>query len=449
MANYPTNGDDVIYPGIRDVSVDGLGGDDHIVASRSGQRLYGNTGDDRLATDLWFYIDTAGGAVGAAYQNGGAGADLLEVSMRFEDTYHTQPAVDFSAEMAGGAGADQLSLEMIADAADMSATMSGGDGDDLIVASMSSALAATSGNSAHVISASGGAGNDVIRLSSTTGPSVYDAFGATLSATGGAGADTLVATTYGSILLDAASAVTLDGGSGADVLRATVELRSEYGVDGDVHLIGGDGNDRMNAVTLAYADHPAARNLLDGGDGNDTMKAVMALLTPDYFSQSGNVENRLNGGAGNDTLTGEIQNSLATGVWRSVVDGGAGADTLRVIGGQDNVLRGGPGQDQMWGGDGADRFVFLALGDSTQAARDSILGFGAGDRIGVAAIDAGAASGDQAFDFTGTSGGAGDLWVVTRVDDAVVIAETELGQRLVVRVADAAGHDWTAGDFLL
>ena len=62
-----------------------------------------------------------------------------------------------------------------------------------------------------------------------------------------------------------------------------------------------------------------------------------------------------------------VENSLATGTWHSVLDGGDGADTLRVSGGRDNVLRGGAGLDQMWAGGGTDRFVFLAASDSTQS----------------------------------------------------------------------------------
>lgn len=126
-----------------------------------------------------------------------------------------------------------------------------------------------------------------------------------------------------------------------------------------------------------------------------------------------------------------------------------GADTLRVVGGRDNVLRGGACVDQMWGGGGTDRFVFLTSGDSIQSARDGIFDFAEGDRIGVWALDAGLASGNQAFDFTGTTGGAGDLWVVERGADAVVIAQAEDGARLMVRVAGAADFGWSADDFVL
>lgn len=452
MANYPTSGDDVISVERDNQTVDGLGGDDHIRGFANFLRLLGNAGDDWLAVDRWFSAAAAGVFVGTTRLEGGAGADQLDVALRFENTNQTDPAettADLSATLLGGTGDDQLSLTMAANAGDQSATLSGGDGNDLIVASLASLTPSGQRDSAQALSALGGAGNDIIRLRADSGDSFYDTFAATLSAQGGSGADTLVATSFGSILLDPVSNVTLDGGSGADTLRATVELRSEYSAIANVHLLGGTGDDRLEARTLAHGNTPDAENRLEGGDGADTLKAVMALLTPDFLSQSGTVENLLYGGAGDDTLVATIENGLATGVWRSVVDGGYGDDTLRVVGGQDNVLRGGPGMDQMWGGAGTDRFVFLAPGDSTGAARDTIHGFAEGDRIGVSAIDAGVAGGDQAFVFTGTSGAAGDLWVVERGADAVVIAKTETGARLVARVAGAADHAWDAGDFLL
>ena len=452
MANYPTNGDDVITVDRPDRTVDGLGGDDHIRGFANLLRLLGNTGDDWLVSDLWFYSETAGVFVGQTYLDGGAGADQLDVFMHFDNANTTdalETSADLSADLRGGDGDDQLTLEMAGEMSDMSARLSGGDGNDLIVASLTNVELGDIGNSLHEIIASGGLGDDVIRLSSNTGPANFNNFAAAFSATGGGGADTLVATTFASISGSPVSNVTLDGGSGSDILRATAELRTEYAPIADIHLIGGTGDDRLDARALAYGDRPDAENLLEGGGGADVLKATMALLTPEYFSQSGRAENLLYGGAGDDTLTGAVENSLATGTWHSVLDGGDGADTLRVSGGRDNVLRGGAGLDQMWAGGGTDRFVFLAASDSTQAARDAIHDFGAGDRIGVAALDAGRASGNQAFDFTGTTGGAGDRWVVERGDDAVVVAQTEAGARLVIRVADAADHAWTAEDFLL
>ncbi|MFQ8432997.1 hypothetical protein [Amaricoccus sp. W119] len=70
------------------------------------------------------------------------------------------------------------------------------------------------------------------------------------------------------------------------------------------------------------------------------------------------------------------------------------------------------------------------------------MNFGAEDRIDVSRIDAGSAGGNQAFDFTGASGGAGDLRVVESGADAIVFAQAQAGARLVLRVAGAADHDW-------
>ncbi len=89
-------------------------------------------------------------------------------------------------------------------------------------------------------------------------------------------------------------------------------------------------------------------NLLTGqGSGGDAQGDV-------YVS----VEN-VNGSQGDDTLIG---NSVA-----NVLNGYAGADSLDGGSGQD-ALDGGAGTDTLTGGTDADRFVFIAAGDSVVGA---------------------------------------------------------------------------------
>ncbi len=112
-----------------------------------------------------------------------------------------------------------------------------------------------------------------------------------------------------------------------------------------------------------------------------------------------------------------------------VVDGTAGADTLRGMGG-DDVLIGGGGIDQLFGGGGHDIFRFEAFTDTgaTTATADRIMDWQSGDRIDLSAIDANLALwGDQ--DFTLISGSSftapgqvrtwisgGNTWVAGNVD---------------------------------
>ena len=72
------------------------------------------------------------------------------------------------------------------------------------------------------------------------------------------------------------------------------------------------------------------------------------------------------------------------------------------------MLNGGAGQDELWGGIGADRFVFRNAADTgnTNADADYIgdFSFAGGDRLDLRRIDANEGQGgNQAFTFIGTA----------------------------------------------
>lgn len=68
------------------------------------------------------------------------------------------------------------------------------------------------------------------------------------------------------------------------------------------------------------------------------------------------------------------------------LDGGGAADTLTGLGGND-ILVGGAGADTMDGGLGINTFLYLAAGDSTSAARDTINNFVSGsDKLDLTAV---------------------------------------------------------------
>lgn len=123
-------------------------------------------------------------------------------------------------------------------------------------------------------------------------------------------------------------------------------------------LMGGNGNDIMSAFvdTNYYADpfySGLAHNFLEGGKGNDELTATIATGS-DGASE-------LYGGAGRDVLT-------AVGGMDNILDGGSGNDTVTGSDGRDQI-RGGTGRDFLTGGADSDQFVF-ATGDGSDTVCD-------------------------------------------------------------------------------
>ena len=120
------------------------------------------------------------------------------------------------------------------------------------------------------------------------------------------------------------------------------------------------------------------------------------------------------------------------------------------------TLTGGQGADQLWGGLGADRFVFLAASDSAPQMRDQIRDFSRaqGDRIDLSAIDADRRDGydNDAFRYVGTdafSGAAGELRY-GRVAGGVIVQADTNGDRVADMAFLVAGNQaLLASDFLL
>ncbi|MGB0878703.1 MAG: M10 family metallopeptidase C-terminal domain-containing protein, partial [Mycobacterium sp.] len=69
-----------------------------------------------------------------------------------------------------------------------------------------------------------------------------------------------------------------------------------------------------------------------------------------------------------------------------VLVGTSGDDRLEALEGNDSLIGAG-GADLLVGSDGADRFVLESISDSTFTAPDEIIGFGAGDRLDLTALN--------------------------------------------------------------
>jgi|GEM_PF-4334261 len=181
----------------------------------------------------------------------------------------------------------------------------------------------------------------------------------------------------GQNLTDTFTVMTADGQSKDVVI--TINGHTDFVADpNDFDDLGQPGNDRI-------VDHGAS-TIIYGGAGND-----------EIFGNGG--QDLIYGGSGNDTIHG--QSGYDT------IYGGSGDDILfgNPMG---DTLIGGLGADTLSGGIGADTFVYHSANEGGDTIMDLVRGL---DRVDLSAIDAnGAASGDQAFAWGGTSATANGVW---------------------------------------
>lgn len=304
---------------------------------------------------------------------------------------------------------------------------------------------------------SGGAGFDMVF------------FGSGLENTGeGVRVDLSVAkaqtVTLGSVALRNVEGV--EGTQHADVLTGTGGANWFVLNGGDDRVLAAAGNDLISTGEIRSGNRAGA-GIIDGGRGIDLLDfstfagdtpVLHVSLAEKGFQQTGlgryriaNVEgvigswnddtfigsrgddiliglyadDVLRGGAGDDVLAGdgayELPGEDTYGAWAidpignsysdgdDVLDGGTGNDSLFGAGGDDRIT-GGIGADELSGGTGEDRFIYVDARDSRGPGRDTIMDFGAGDRIDVSAIDPDASrAGDQKFHFGATAGRVGDI----------------------------------------
>lgn len=246
--------------------------------------------------------------------------------------------------------------------------ITGTPGDDVIVA-LGGNDVVDGGDGLDVVCGDGG--NDSIHsgpgelglLYGGTGNDRLVAEDAGIGLIGEAGDDTLI-TTYEGTLLDGGSGKdtidgsdfpdVIDGGPGNDAIRANGgEDDDVRGGSGNDRIDGGDGLDvlRGDSGNDAIASGPGELGLLYGGTGHDTLVAQDAgigLLGEDGDDTLSTTHDAtlLDGGAGKDTLRG--------GDFADIIDGGADSDTITAGGGDDTDVRGGAGNDTIDGGAGDD-----------------------------------------------------------------------------------------------
>ncbi|HEX3337262.1 MAG TPA: Calx-beta domain-containing protein [Jatrophihabitans sp.] len=313
------DGDDQLHGGASNDVIEGDAGDDNIWGDDGDDLLKGGTSVTGLST-IWggngndtIYTGLQGGSVYAGVSGGSdetdAGPNTI-YGYAGDRNFYTGSAGPDSMHL--GAGNDIVHAYLgndVVELGDGANTAYGDGGDDVIT---------------------GGANNDVI-YGNDGNDTLY----------GGAGQDILQGIAGNDELHGGADDDGLDGGPGDDLL------------DGGTQADRMDGSEGADTVTYAGRTEPVAvkenGNFTDGGASDQSSKAGSSNVY-DYVDYD--VE-KLVGGSGNDSFS--IGSTLRTGT--ALLDGGAGDDSLVTRSTTPTTFVGGPGNDALQGGSGADTFV--------------------------------------------------------------------------------------------
>jgi Ca2+-binding RTX toxin-like protein len=291
--------------------VDGEDGNDQLIGGGGADVLEGGAGADRIHGGAGFdtasySTDVEGVTVDLADQTRNAGTAEGDLLTEIEKT-------------AGGRGADRLS------GAGADDTLAGADGAD-VLAGREGADWLIGGDGDDILQ--GGTGNDVLVGGAGTDSASFAEATAGVTVTLGAG-------WHGVRGLGRDRFVSIEGLVGSafdDVLTGAATNDRLAGGAGDDALAGGAGDDELNGG--------AGRDMLNGGGGKDVASyaGAAAAVTVSLLARGA----QDTGGGGIDTLVS--------------IEGLFGSDfNDRLTGDQnDNVLRGGAGNDRLVGGDGSD-----------------------------------------------------------------------------------------------
>ncbi|MBL8498862.1 calcium-binding protein [Nitrosomonas sp. JL21] len=411
----------------------GGAGNDALIGNTGFNSLKGGAGNDALTGGDGFDSADYSDATSAVTVNlstgtatGGAGNDTLAgieqvVGSSFNDTLvGVSNAFDFGVYLQGGKGNDSIvgsdnSFNQL-EGGEGKDSLIGGNSDDTLIGGLGADVL-TGGEGWDTIdyfdalssvtvnlengTASGGAGNDILRsIEQVSGSSYNDTL------IGGTGDNSLWGLDGNDVLVGGDGFDNLEGDFGNDTLTGGAGDDQLNGGWGDDVLTGGKGNDWANFFEGSVAVN-LAKGTATGAAGKDTLQEIENVngsFENDTLIGDANA-NTLNGGQGNDWLTGGQGDDTLIGYkdvdWASYSDatsavtvdliagtatGGAGNDILQEIENvqgskfgdtlkgddlKDNILDGGAGndkldgkqgQDALTGGAGNDIFKFTVNG---------------------------------------------------------------------------------------
>jgi Ca2+-binding RTX toxin-like protein len=397
-----------------DAQGDGFAVDGDGVLLKDIENLRGGSGNDTLTGDTLANVlagglgnDTLSGQGGSDTLEGGAGADTLNGGdgLDFASYAHSATAVTVVLDFAGFLAA---------------ATVAGGDAQGDFIFGVEGVIGSDFGDTLGGVVVRGGAGNDLLRGTTTIPSSLFGEAGndtllggnAAETLSGGEGLDELsyandtvgvyvsladdqVGGSFGglaegdvafdieilrggagsdTLISNNSWATTMIGGAGDDIIEGWIEddvLLGEagddrlHGIEGDNSLSGGDGDDFLLSINGA--------NTMEGGAGRDLLLGEVAADDPgrDLASYAGSAVGvrvvvdaagngfGFGGDAEGDTLDGMdalLGSSLGDTLQGRDLDGGLGADSLQGIAGADTLVGGG-GADTLAGAGGADSML--------------------------------------------------------------------------------------------
>jgi Ca2+-binding RTX toxin-like protein len=478
---YGTAGDDPLSGTAASETIQGHAGNDQLSGGEGDDTLAGGAGNDSLDGGLG--LDTLVGGLGddiylvdgsdTVFEHAGEGTDEVRTSRSYDLGAHVEnlrATSDAGLALRGNEGANSIfgggGIDRLEGLAGNDVLDGGGGADELLGGRGNDIYIVGSGDT--VIEAAG-EGVDEVRtaLGSRSDPAAMYVLAANVEKLSGTSAtgqgvhanalDNVVSMGGGGdlVVLDAGGNDLVSGGGGDDFLYWGATFTSADKADGGagfdtVGLLGSyalvfDADDFVSVEKLAVysSGNPAAPNsysltMHDGNvaAGQRMMVVAQSLQASEAFTFNGAAE-----------LDGSFN-----------VRGGRGADTI-TGGAKADVLWGGLGADMLKGGGGADVFEYKAAAESTSAASDVILAFGAGDKINLSAIDAdgNAANGNSKFAWLGDGAfthQAGQLRVSRHADHASVwVAEADVDgdgtADLTILLVAAGDFLPTKGDFWL
>lgn len=339
-------GDDVIF---------GLGGNDVLTGGTGHNLIYGGDGDDQL--NGW-HIGTSvltarNTAEGSNEMHGGAGNDRI-FGANGDDVLYGDDGDDTIwgwgglAELYGGAGNDSLVSGDEADyleGGDGNDTLSGGWGNDILIGGDGNDSLIGDGGGAQTLGTTatsqndildggagddfmqGGFGDDIMRDSGGN-DEMHGSVGFDIVDYSGASAGVVVTTYVGWDIHTGNWGKQDTGGAGIDLLTD---------IDG---LVGTRFDDRLSGRLDAWSEAQGwvFDEYFDGGEGNDQITAGTGADT-------------LLGGAGDDVLNGGRGDDMISGGegWDTVVLNGLRSDYRLLRSGDDFILKGPDGRDQLSG----------------------------------------------------------------------------------------------------